>query len=138
MRRNDPIVFVTVDPEAPEPVYEQVAQQIRERIASGALPPGTLLPPVRTLASDLGYNLNTVARAYRLLETDGFVRIRERSGVEVAPPGSAPPSGARERVGSDLRQALARLRQIGVKPDEIRRIVEREIAALGGANERGG
>ena len=44
-----------------DPVYEQIAGQIRSRIASGDLPPGFPLPPVRTLASDLGVNLNTVA-----------------------------------------------------------------------------
>ena len=48
MTRKAPSVFLSVDPALPEPIYEQIARQIRSRIASGALPAGTLLPPVRT------------------------------------------------------------------------------------------
>ena len=81
---DDPTL--TLDWATGEPVYEQIARQIRTRIAAGDLPPGHALPPVRTLASDLGVNLNTVARAYRQLEEQGFVLIRDRSGAEVAAP----------------------------------------------------
>jgi len=80
MTRKAPSVFLTVDPALPEPVYEQIARQLRIQIASGRLAPGTLLPPVRTLASDLGYNLNTVARSYRMLEAEGFVVDVSREG----------------------------------------------------------
>ena len=138
MTRKTPSVFLTVDPALPEPVYEQIARQIRSRIASGALPAGTLLPPVRTLASDLGYNLNTVARAYRTLEEEGFVRIRERSGAEVAAPPRAPVAGARERLRQELGAVLARLRQAGIEADEIRRIVDRQLASLRGGDGKQG
>jgi len=138
MKKDEAIVFVTVDAGDSEPAYEQIARQIRARISSGALPPGTALPSVRTLASDLGYNLNTVARAYRLLEEDGFVLIRNRAGAEVAMPASSPEAGARERLGRDLGQVIGRLRQAGVRPEAICRMVEREIASLGGGDEKGG
>ncbi len=113
-----------------EPVYEQIARQIRGQVTSGALAPGASLPPVRTLASDLGVNLNTVARAYRLLADEGFVTIRHRSGAEVAAPSQRPDAGARDRLRQELRDVLARLRQAGVPPDELRRLAEREIATL--------
>ena len=122
-----------------EPVYEQIARQIRAQVTSGVLAPGVSLPPVRTLASDLGVNLNTVARAYRLLEEEGFVRIRHRSGAEVVAPPSRPDAAARERLREELREVLARMRQAGVPPEEMRRLAEREIAALaaGRAGEEG-
>ena len=133
-----PSIFLSVDPALPEPIYEQIARQIRSRIASGALPAGTLLPPVRTLASDLGYNLNTVARAYRVLEEEGFVRIRERSGAEIVAPARSPDSGTRDRLREELRGLLTRLRQAGIDPQEVGRIVERELASLrGGGGKQG-
>ncbi len=119
-----------------DPVYEQIAGQIRSRIASGDLPPGFPLPPVRTLASDLGVNLNTVARAYRLLEGEGFVRIRDRLGVEVAAPPESASRESWERLREELRSVLERTKQAGMRPDEIRQAVEAELAALGQAAGR--
>jgi DNA-binding transcriptional regulator YhcF (GntR family) len=120
------------------PVYEQIARQIRARVATRELAPGTPLPPVRTLASDLGVNLNTVARAYRLLEEEGFIRIRSRSGAEVAPPATRAEAPARDRLRAELAEMLSRMRQAGFSPDEIRRLAEREIAALTRARDAEG
>ena len=122
---------IWIERAADEPVYSQIARQVRERIASGELQAGDLLPSVRALASDLGVSLNTVARAYRILEDEGFVAIRGRSGVAVAPPASRSRAGSRDALRSSLRETLARLRQAGVPQDEIERIVRQEIDALG-------
>jgi len=116
-----------------EPVYAQIARQIRSRVATGEIAPGTMLPPVRSVATDLGVNLNTVARAYRVLEEEGFLRIQHRSGAEVVAPKRG--SGDRERADrlrDDLSATLAQLRQSGVGTAELRRLVEREIDALSG------
>ena len=80
------MLTITIDRGLEEPVYAQVAHQIRQLIASGSLVPGTTLPSVRRLAGDLGVNLNTIARAYRMLEEEGFLIIRGRSGAKVAAP----------------------------------------------------
>ena len=122
-----------VDWQDAEPVYAQIARQIRSRVATGEIAPGTVLPPVRSVATDLGVNLNTVARAYRLLEEEGFLRIQHRSGAEVVAPKRG--GGDRERADrlrDDLSAALARLRQSGMGAAELRRLVEREIDALSG------
>jgi GntR family transcriptional regulator len=121
------VLTVRVDWDHGEPVYEQIARQIRSRIAAGELRPGAPLPPVRTLASDLGVNLNTVARAYRVLEEQGFLRIRDRSGAEVAPPAERPDAAARERLREELGAVLVRMKQAGVSAEDVRRMVERAI-----------
>jgi GntR family transcriptional regulator len=125
-------VTIAVEWGHPDPVYTQIARQIRARIASGDLPPGEALPPVRTLASDLGVNLNTVARAYRLLEEEGFIAIRDRSGAEVAPPARGTDAGSRDRLRKELREVLERIRQAGIGPDELMSLVEREVASFPG------
>ena len=124
------MVVIIIERDSGEPVYGQIARQIRDEIASGGLKPGFMLPPVRTLASDLGINLNTVARAYRQLQDDGFIRIRNRSGAEVTPPADVPAPETRERLLDDLRGVLSRLRQAGVPADDLARLVRRELARL--------
>lgn len=128
-------MMVVIERSLDEPVYEQIARQIRECVASGELPAGTRLPTVRILASDLGVNLNTVARAYWLLEEEGFVSIRNRSGAEVLAP-AIKPAADRERLCQELRKILARMRQAGFSTEELRRLADREIASLGNRQER--
>ncbi len=65
--------MIRIDLNAPEPLGEQIRSEIRDAIARGETRPGESLPTVRQLAADLGINLNTVARAYRLLESEGLV-----------------------------------------------------------------
>ena len=66
------------------PLYRQISDQIRRRIAAGRLAAGDRLPSVRALAEDLAVNPNTVARAYRELERDRFLVGRQGDGVFVA------------------------------------------------------
>jgi GntR family transcriptional regulator len=80
---------ITINTNAPEPVYEQIVRQIQAAVTAGALPPGTSLPPVRQLASDLVLNRNTVARAYRALEEQGVIRTAGRKGTFVRPNAAA-------------------------------------------------
>lgn len=121
------MLTITVDRAVKEPVYGQVAHQVRRLIASGELEPGTMLPSVRRLAGDLGVNLNTIARAYRMLEDEGFLIIRGRSGVKVAAPAEEVERSTQARLLDELRTTVARLRQAGVAPDELLEIVRREL-----------
>lgn len=66
------------------PVYVQLVSQIKYLVSSGRLTPGEQLPPVRKLAEQLVVNPNTVARAYRELESEGVVTCRRGAGVFVA------------------------------------------------------
>ena len=66
------------------PVYEQIRAQVVAHVAAGRLHPGDRLPPIRTLASDLGLAPGTVGRAFRELEAAGVVVTRRRTGTVVA------------------------------------------------------
>lgn len=57
----------------PRPIYEQVKDNLRHLIVSGALPANYKLPSVREMAGDLAINPNTIQRAYRELETEGYI-----------------------------------------------------------------
>ena len=124
------MLTITIDRGLDEPVYAQVAHQVRQLIASGSLPPGMTLPSVRRLAGDLGVNLNTIARAYRMLEEEGFLIIRGRSGAKVAAPAERVEDSTHIKLVEEMRALLARFRQAGVTSGELMEFVERELKAL--------
>lgn len=74
---------LTVDTADPTPPYEQLRRQLAGLIQSAVLEPGSRLPPLRQLASDLGLAVGTVARAYRELESAGLVSSRRGGGTRV-------------------------------------------------------
>ena len=74
---------LTIDAHCATAPFEQVRLQIAAAVAAGQLSPGTKLPTVRQLAADLGLAANTVARAYRELETDAVIATHGRRGTFV-------------------------------------------------------
>ena len=64
---------ISIDKSSKVPVYLQIADQIKAQIISGALPPDEKMPSVRELAASLTINPNTIQRAYRELETEGYI-----------------------------------------------------------------
>ncbi|HEY2299145.1 MAG TPA: GntR family transcriptional regulator [Jatrophihabitans sp.] len=93
-----------IDPASAVPPFEQVRSQFAAQIADGTLVVGTRLPTVRGLADDLGLAVNTVARAYRELETAGLVETRGRAGTVV--------SSAGDRAAERLQAAAQRFAQV--------------------------
>ncbi len=99
---------IRIDDSAPP--YEQVRAQISEQARAGVLPVGYRLPTVRGLAESLGLAANTVAKAYRALESDGVIETRGRNGTVVAAAGSAA-----DREAASAAQAYAeRVQRLGL------------------------
>ena len=65
--------MISIDSRDPRPLYEQVVEGFRRLIVAGALEPDEKLPSVRSLATQLAINPNTIQRAYRELEAAGYV-----------------------------------------------------------------
>jgi DNA-binding transcriptional regulator YhcF (GntR family) len=103
-------MIVTVDGTAATPPYEQIRVQVRDAVAGGALAAGAKLPTVRALADELGLAVNTVARAYRELETDGIIETRGRAGSFVAPQGDA----GQQQAQVAAREFVERARRLGL------------------------
>ncbi len=72
---------IDIDTSSAEPVYEQIVRQVQQGVRSGALPPGFALPSIRQLANDLDLNNNTVAKAYRVLESERVIRTAGQKGT---------------------------------------------------------
>ncbi|MGK5730163.1 GntR family transcriptional regulator [Streptomyces sp. URMC 124] len=119
---------ITVDPDAAEPPYEQIRARIADRARSGELPVGFKLPTVRGLAEELGLAANTVAKAYRALETDGVIETRGRNGTFVAAPGD---TAAREAAAAAAAFA-ARAHRLGLDHESARAAAEEALRAAYG------
>ncbi|WP_328614309.1 GntR family transcriptional regulator [Amycolatopsis sp. NBC_00355] len=85
---------IFVDTETGLAPWRQVHDQIITAATAGALPEGTRLPPIRQLARDLGLASGTVARAYRELETAGWVETARARGTVITIPTDRPDPAA--------------------------------------------
>ncbi|MCW2845688.1 MAG: ytrA [Nocardioides sp.] len=110
-----------LDPSSDRPPYEQLRVQIASRVARGDLPAGVRLPTVRALAAELHLAVNTVARAYRELETDGVVVTEGRRGTFVA---LSPSAGTADAAAAAASYA-ATARRLGLGVTEATQLVER-------------
>ena len=122
-------MFLTIDTSDPRPIYQQVADGIKELIARGKLEEGALLPPVRQLAADLGVNLNTIATAYRELQKDGLLVIKHGSGSVVA--SRTITERSQDELLRPLRAALTELVLAGLSSRKILSLVARELNLVG-------
>ncbi len=121
-------MMLAIDPKSATPPFEQLRTQVRDLVTSGELAPGTRLPTVRRLAGDLDLAPNTVARAYRELETDGIIETRGRHGSFVASHGDPV-----ERQAQEAASAFAeRIRKLGVDRERAFALIQ---AALRSATD---
>ena len=124
-------MLLHVNPSSGVPIYVQIETQVRNAIAAGALKTGQALPSVRKLASDLGINPNTVARAYQELERDGVIATVPGGGTFVAD--NTPRLLKSERVRRMqpyARQIAVEGTQLGLSEREILELVQEELAKL--------
>ncbi len=119
------------------PIYGQIVDRVKFAVAGGVLRAGDLVPSVRELSKQLVVNPNTVARAYRDLQSEGLLESVRGMGLQVA-------DGAAERCRTDrqeivrqrLRRAIEEARQSSMDPAEIA-VILREEWARGGAADNG-
>lgn len=112
------------------PIYGQIAERVKFAVAGGALRAGELVPSVRELSKQLVVNPNTVARAYRDLQSEGLLESVRGMGLQVTE-GAAERCrmARREIVRLRLRQAIEEARQSSMDPAEIEVILREEWAS---------
>ncbi|MEV6635410.1 GntR family transcriptional regulator [Actinoplanes sp. NPDC051470] len=118
---------IHIDHDSPVPPYEQVRLAIATLAATGAYPAGHKLPPVRTLATDLGLAANTVARAYRELEQAGLVETRGRAGTVITALAARTPA----RALSAAQTYVAAVTALGIGDDQAIELVRAALDARG-------
>ncbi len=117
-------MYISVDPKSSTPLYVQIKEQMRLAVASGAIKPGEQVPTVRDLATQLRINLNTVARAYRELQSEGLLTSRQGSGTFVSPDAKAiSQAESRRMVKQMLDRIAATARSLQIERDELLALV---------------
>jgi molybdate-binding protein/DNA-binding transcriptional regulator YhcF (GntR family) len=112
---------INLDETAQSPLYRQIAEQIRQHIATNRLQPGEHLPTIRQLASDLQLNPNTIVRAYLELEKEGIIVSRRGAGTIVSTKSGDPKFLIQRQrrlsnvVSSNIIEALS----LGYSPEEL-------------------
>lgn len=113
------------------PIYQQIVNQVKYLVASGRLSPGDEMPPIRVLAEQLIVNPNTVARAYRELETAGIVEKRRTAGTYVSEQGSPLARKERMKILTERVDALlAEARQMDVSFDYLVKLLEKRNESM--------
>lgn len=117
-----------LNPQAGQPLYLQLMQQIRHAIDTGLLCAGDQLPGIRTLAEQIVVSHNTVAKAYSELEHDGVIELRHGSGAFISPQGRVRSRSEKFRNAQErVRTLVAALGREGWSEEEIRRMFEAEL-----------
>ena len=108
-----------------KPIYEQIADQVKEQILTGALAAGDALPSMRLLAKELRISVITTKRAYEELERDGFLENVPGKGCFVAPQNRELLREAQlRRVEERLSQAVEEARRGGLPLEELHEMLD--------------
>lgn len=115
--------MIQIDLTSRVPIYEQICTNIIRLASAGVLRPGDKLLPVRSLASQLGINPNTVAKAYKLLEGDGYIISNVGRGSYLS---DKLTKACAERVIAldDFKQSAQRANLLSIEKAELDRIID--------------
>jgi GntR family transcriptional regulator len=113
------------------PIYIQIMNQIENQVIGGILKPGDQLPTVRSLASELRVNFNTVARAYRMLDEARIISTQQGRGTYIT---EIPPPEVKDRLRKEMLDALAKryiseALRLEFSKSEIRQMVSDQLKA---------
>ena len=117
-------MWFSIDFSSHVPVYKQIVEKIKMKIAKGELKQGDFLPSVRKLAEDIGVNFNTVSRAYKELSEQGIIEVQRGEGYTVEVENL---EDFNNEILSEIKQALKKALNTGISPNEIKKIFEEVV-----------
>jgi len=117
-----------LNPSSGVPLYVQLMEQLKHAIETGAIRAGEQLPSVRQMAEELMINPNTVARAYRELEHEGVIELKHGAGAFIREL-IVPREKLMQKAHAIVKSALDQLESFDLTEDEMRRLLENELAS---------
>jgi len=124
-------MYLHLDHHSGEPIYRQIVEQIKYRVAAGQLNGEDQLPSIRSLAEQLKINPRTVVKAYEELQHAGLVVMQQGKGVFVTDRRDATPAAMRRKVIADMaRRMLSEVSRMGGDVDEVLNVVKAEAEKM--------
>ncbi len=118
------------------PIYEQLVNKFKDLIISGVMKSDEQLPSVRTLAGEMTVNPNTVQKAYRELEHQGYIYSVPGKGHFVMPAVPQNQSARLDKLKLELASIVSELHYFGMDYQEISSIIKDLIPNLKGGHEQ--
>lgn len=116
---------IVISNSSPEPLYEQIANQIKNQIIMGELEAGENLPSIRNLAKDLRISVITTKRAYEELEREGFIETVAGKGSFIAGQNKEMLKEKRLRIVEEkLSEVIIESKALGIELKQLREILE--------------
>ncbi|QED48184.1 GntR family transcriptional regulator [Cytobacillus dafuensis] len=124
-----------LDVRSRKPIYEQLVERLKELIITEVLKSDEQLPSVRTLAQQLTINPNTIQKAYRELEIQGYIYSIKGKGSFVSPASPKPNGEKLLKVKNELIKLLSEAMYLGMTAEELYKIIKDLEASVGGGME---
>ncbi|WP_079709277.1 GntR family transcriptional regulator [Paraliobacillus ryukyuensis] len=115
-----------------QPIYEQLVEKIKELIVNDVMKTDEKLPSVRTLAHEMTINPNTIQKAYRELEMQGYIYSLKGKGSFVDSLTKNISTEEIEKIRNELQKRLTEAIFIGISKEEIYTLVEHAYLDVGG------
>ncbi len=127
-----------IDPSSYVPIYEQIKKEIKLKIALGILEANDPLPSIRELSSELILNPNTIARAYRELEMEGFIFSKKGIGCYVSRRSSTLIKKERLKILDGIfKEAIEKAKKYQLNSNEMKKLFEKNLAEMKKSDKQG-
>ena len=121
-----------LDVRSRKPIYEQLMDKLKELIITEVLKENERLPSVRTLAQQLTINPNTIQKAFRQLEMEGFIYTLPGKGSFVSPANRVRDTAKEQKLKAELAKIVSEALYLGIDIEEIYQIIEQTRAGIRG------
>ncbi len=129
------IIIIAIDLRNPKPIYEQIKDNIKQLIITGAFKEDEQLPSIRELAQSTSINPNTIQKAYKDLESEGYIYTVTGRGNFVAPPPKKIDTKRADMLYGILRETVSELAYLG---DSEKNIINTIKGAISHSKTQGG
>lgn len=117
-------MFLEIDFKSDLPIYEQIRRGIIIGLAKGEINPGDKLPSVREMAENIGINLHTVNKAYKMLEEDGIIVMDRRFGSKIVDKTKDISESQKRKVKEELDFIIALAKVKNIEKSDLDRLIE--------------